>query len=247
MLCRPASAPPSFFPCSLSTTHYRPRSRPPFDNRVDGPIRAMNRTPSNDFLGPGGGSFRPGGRPGPQRGGDRCACLALQGPSCLRLLACKGLPGSLWVGLQVAHRRRCCLYIACTMAVVPQHVDSMHYHRTPCQGGALFHSATLLGCCARSDTRAHGTRAAFPIGWPVTCSCRDISHHSCSFFVAQSAQHLLASMGASGGLFPSNSTHFHCRSNVNTLSLHPASQARRRPSRADGLWPRPACAACAWA
>jgi Cu+-exporting ATPase len=40
--------------------------------------------------------------------------------------------------------------------------------------GRPLRGTTLLGGCARADTRAHGTRAAFPIGWPVTCSCRDI-------------------------------------------------------------------------
>ena len=45
-----------------------PRRPPPFDNRVDGPIRAINRVGSQDILGPGGQqSFRPGGRPAPQR------------------------------------------------------------------------------------------------------------------------------------------------------------------------------------
>ncbi|KAI3424276.1 hypothetical protein D9Q98_009630 [Chlorella vulgaris] len=48
-----------------------PPARAPFDNRVDAPIRAMNRSGSNDVLGTSGQqSFRPGGRPGPPRAGD---------------------------------------------------------------------------------------------------------------------------------------------------------------------------------
>ena len=35
-------------------------------DRVDGPIRAMSRTPSQEFLGPSGG-LRPGGRPTAQQ------------------------------------------------------------------------------------------------------------------------------------------------------------------------------------
>lgn len=85
------AAPPLWLLSSQPTAAPRCR-RPPFDNRVDGPIRAMNRTPSNDFLGPGGGSFRPGGRPGPQRGGDRWArllgCLVF-GTGCVFGLLCK--------------------------------------------------------------------------------------------------------------------------------------------------------------
>lgn len=50
-----------------------PDRRPPFDNRVDAPIRAMNRVGSHDFLGPAGQqSLRPGGRPAPAgRGSER--------------------------------------------------------------------------------------------------------------------------------------------------------------------------------
>ncbi len=61
----PTCSPPALLP--------GPRCRrPPFDNRVDAPIRAMARVGSNDFLGPGGErSFRPGGRPAPQRGAER--------------------------------------------------------------------------------------------------------------------------------------------------------------------------------
>lgn len=33
-------------------------------DRLEAPIRAMSRTPSQEFLGPSGGGFRPGGRPG---------------------------------------------------------------------------------------------------------------------------------------------------------------------------------------
>ncbi|KDD72593.1 hypothetical protein H632_c3149p0, partial [Helicosporidium sp. ATCC 50920] len=45
----------------------RPPMRPYMDNRVDAPIRIMNRVGSSDALGAGGQSFRPHGRPAPMR------------------------------------------------------------------------------------------------------------------------------------------------------------------------------------